>query len=55
MDKNYANKSIECSVDNCVNHCASDNYCALQKIIVGAHGKNPSDCQSTDCQSFVEK
>jgi len=50
----YVNKSIECSVTNCENHCSNDNFCALKKITVGAHGRDPDKMASTDCRSFVE-
>ncbi|MCL1789597.1 MAG: DUF1540 domain-containing protein [Oscillospiraceae bacterium] len=57
-NKDCVNKSIECSVTNCANHCCNgENYCALQKITVGTHGngQTPQNMASTDCRSFVEK
>ena len=30
----HANKSIECTVQQCANHCESENYCALDRILV---------------------
>ena len=50
-----ANKSIECTVTQCKNHCAVENYCALEKIKVGTHECNPQMDQCTDCLSFQKK
>lgn len=47
-----ANKSIECTVTQCKNHCGSVNYCALNTIKVGTHEANPTQTQCVDCQSF---
>ena len=33
----HANKSIECTVVSCANHCDEANYCSLDKILVGTH------------------
>ncbi len=55
MDNCKANKSIECSVTQCRNHCSSDHYCALDKIQVGTHEGNPTMDQCTDCLSFERK
>lgn len=52
---NNANKSIECTVQQCANHCQSENYCALDKILVGTHEANPTVDQCTDCKSFRKK
>ena len=53
---NYkANKSIECHVTQCDHHCATENYCSLDKICVGTHEANPTVDQCTDCLSFVKK
>lgn len=49
---NNANKSIECTVTNCRNHCDGANYCSLERILVGTHEANPTMDQCTDCQSF---
>ena len=43
-----ANKSIECSVVSCDHHCATENYCSLDKVRIGMD-------QCTDCLSFVKK
>ena len=55
-DMNYnANKSIECTVQQCAYHCDSANYCSLDKILVGTHEQNPTLEQCTDCKSFRKK
>ena len=48
----HANKSIECTVVSCANHCDEANYCSLDKILVGTHECNPTVDQCTDCMSF---
>ena len=50
-----ANKSIECTVQQCANHCSDSNYCALDRILVGTHEGNPTMDQCTDCKSFRKK
>lgn len=50
-----ANKSIGCTVHQCQYHCGSENYCTLEKINVGTHESQPSNCQCTDCESFKAK
>lgn len=50
---NFQNKSIECMVKNCTNHCQAENYCSLNKIRVGTHEATPTMDQCTDCQSFM--
>ena len=50
-----ANKSIECTVQQCAYHCDSANYCSLDKILVGTHEQNPAMDQCTDCKSFRKK
>ena len=52
MEKNL---SIGCSVNNCEYHSTSENYCTLDKIMVGTHEKNPTKIECTDCQSFKAK
>ncbi len=49
------NKSIQCTINNCKNHCESEDYCSLDKICVGTHESNPTECQCCDCESFVMK
>ena len=53
MDTCQPNHSIRCTVSQCVNHCGSKNYCALDEITIGTHEQNPTVCQCTDCESFV--
>ena len=50
-----ANKSIECTVTQCKNHCDGVNYSSLEKIKVGTHECNPTMDQCTDCLSFQKK
>ena len=52
MNMENANKSIECTVTQCKNHCGDVNYCALNAIKVGTHEANPTQAQCVDCQSF---
>ena len=51
----HANKSIECTVAQCANHCESENYCSLDRILVGTHEVNPTMDQCTDCKSFRKR
>lgn len=51
----HANKCIACSVKSCAHHCASEDYCSLDKIQVGTHETNPTVEQCTDCLSFRKK
>lgn len=50
-----ANKAIQCTVEECAYHCATQDYCSLDSIIVGSHGKKAKNETSTDCQSFDVK
>ncbi len=50
-----ANRAIECSINTCANHCQSQNYCSLNKIVIGTHEANPTMTQCTDCMSFQKK
>lgn len=50
-----ANRSIQCHVTQCNNHCATEDYCSLDHICVGTHECNPTQDQCTDCMSFVKK
>ena len=51
----HANKSIECTVQQCTHHCGHENYCSLDKILVGTHEMNPTADQCIDCKSFRKK
>ena len=53
-DKN-ANKAIGCTVQQCMHHCQTQNYCSLDKILIGTHEMNPTVDQCTDCKSFQVK
>ena len=53
---NYnANKCIECTVKSSAYHCDTENYCSLDRILVGTHETNPTQAQCTDCKSFRKK
>jgi len=52
---NHANKSIECTVRSCAHHCENENYCSLDRILVGTHESTPTQDQCTDCMSFRKK
>lgn len=52
---NNANKCIECTVQQCAYHCENENYCSLDRILVGTHETNPVENQCTDCKSFRRK
>ena len=53
---NYnANKCIECTVKSCASHCDTENYCSLDRIMVGTHETNPPQDQCTDCKSFRKR
>jgi hypothetical protein len=51
----HANKCIECTVKSCAYHCDTENYCSLDRILVGTHEANPTQDQCTDCKSFRSK
>ena len=51
----HANKCIECTVQQCAHHCENENYCSLDRILVGTHEVNPTVDQCTDCKSFSKK
>ena len=50
-----ANHSIECTVQQCAYHCCGENYCTLDKILVGTHEQNPTVSECTDCKSIKLK
>ena len=52
MSHCQANRSIQCTVQQCKHHCTQENYCSLDCILVGTHEQNPTMDQCTDCQSF---
>ena len=51
----HANKCIECTVQSCAYHCDKENYCSLDRILVGTHEANPMQDQCTDCKSFRKR
>ena len=51
----HANHCIECTVQQCAYHCPGENYCSLDRILVGTHEEDPKVCACTDCKSFCRK
>ena len=49
------NRCTSCTVQQCKNHCGAENYCSLDRILVGTHEHNPTEDQCTDCKSFLKK
>lgn len=49
------NQCIECTVQQCANHCPDSNFCTLDHILVGTHEMTPTMDQCTDCKSFRRK
>ncbi len=49
------NPCIECSITNCAHHSHTSNYCALEKIKVGASTEDPTKTENTECCSFDVK
>ena len=47
------NHAISCTVSQCANHARSCDYCALERVVIGTHEKNPTVNQCVDCESFV--
>ena len=45
----------KCTVQSCAYHCDNENYCSLDRILVGTHEANPTQDQCTDCKSFRKK
>ena len=55
MINKQANRSIECLISNCEHHCSGENFCSLNKIVIGTHEANPTQSQCTDCMSFKNR
>ena len=56
MGKNPMGKFLEsCNVQSCAYHCDTENYCSLDRIMVGTHEANPTEDQCTDCKSFRKR
>ena len=53
--KDNPNHCIACTVEQCAHHCQNQNYCSLDRILVGTHENNPTQDQCTDCKSFLKK
>jgi len=53
--KNKVNPCIGCTVQQCTFHDEADQYCTLDKILVGTHEESPTVNQCTDCKSFRKK
>ncbi len=53
MNDMNVNRSIHCTVNNCVHNNREQNYCKLDAIRVGTHEANPTEKQCVDCESFV--
>ncbi|MEG2429279.1 MAG: DUF1540 domain-containing protein [Oscillospiraceae bacterium] len=54
MENCSANHCIQCSVMDCKNHCSDENYCKLDCVCIGTHEANPTQCQCTDCKSYIK-
>lgn len=55
MTMNGKNESIQCTIKSCAHHAKDENYCSLDKILVGTHEANPTEKACTDCESFEMK
>lgn len=55
MNCNEANKAIGCTVESCKYHCNESNNCTLDRVSIGTHESNPTECQCVDCESFMVK
>ena len=55
MENKKPNRCIACTVQQCAHHAESENFCSLDKIVVGTHEMNPTVSQCTDCESFLLK
>jgi hypothetical protein len=49
------NPSIGCIVSECQYHSEADDYCTLDKIMVGRTEQYSSTSKETDCESFISK
>ena len=41
----------KCHANHCI-QCTNENYCSLERILVGTHEQHPTMDQCTDCKSF---
>ena len=44
-----------CTVKNCEHHAMDMDYCTLEKVSIGTHESNPTECRCTDCNSYRKK
>lgn len=49
------NPSIGCIVTECQYHSQSEDFCTLDKIMVGRTTQYSSSSKETDCESFIPK
>lgn len=49
------NPSIGCQVSECKYHAQANEYCTLDKIMVGKHESQATTTECTDCRSFEVK
>ena len=56
MNKSHANPSIECTIDECANHCDCEPCCALDRIEICSCGTQKAENkEQTACASFRPK
>ncbi len=55
LKSNEPNRSISCTVENCVYHCGGCDYCSLENISIGSHEERPHRETGVDCQSFCDE
>ncbi|MCI6639440.1 MAG: DUF1540 domain-containing protein [Pygmaiobacter massiliensis] len=56
MNKSHANHSIECTIDECANHCDCEPCCALDRIEICSCGcQKAQNSEHTECASFRPK
>ncbi len=55
MEQKKPNRCIACTVQQCAHHAGKEDFCSLDKIIVGTHEANPTVSQCVDCESFILK
>lgn len=53
MENKKPNRCISCSVVSCANHAGTENFCSLDRVIIGTHEKNPTVTECVDCESFI--
>lgn len=46
------NRSIECTVNECLHHCKGEDYCSLDRIRVVPREPSPAEERCTDCASY---